>query len=50
MPRLRQEEAVPMESQQLPLAALCLLGVLGKYPSGGICWGTWAWGAVLSLV
>lgn len=45
MPRLKQEEAMPMESQQLLLASLCLLGVLGEYPSWGICPGTWAWRA-----
>lgn len=34
--RLRQEEAAPMGSQQPPLAALYLLGVLGEYPAWGM--------------
>lgn len=33
-----------MGSQQLPLAALFLLGVLGEYPRWGVCRGTWAQG------
>lgn len=45
MPRPGQEEAVPMESQQLQLAALYLLGVLGEYPSWGVGQGTRARGA-----
>lgn len=36
MARLRQEEAAPMGSQQPPLAALYLLGVLGEYPAWGM--------------
>ena len=39
MRRLRREEAAPMGSQHLPLAALYLLELLGEYPFWGFCRG-----------